>query len=395
MFIMGPDEGAEAVSWESLASLLNLPDPLFEKTLFLQGYEFSSNIYIVNNGYLSIIDPGNDYTAFMDLFALGFKPPDIKKIFITHGHIDHVGGTIELFRGYPAETKDLEIILHEAGPQQFKEMARGLGCRLTEVRGGETIELSGFEFEVIHTPGHTLDGLCLYHGPSRTLFSGDTVLPDAMAEPDQAAGGRLDHYLYALRTLRKKDIDNVMPGHGGLVPKIGRLVVQDTYEGLIKKLVGLETPWLEGAATLANKGLLEETLFYSNKELAENPENLRALEFKAFCLNDLGRSHEALEVFDKILSQQSDHFHALMGKGTALMGLGQHEESQKYFDKALTIKPADKEALVYKGMALYLAGRPEEALEIEPFRQEFTGRLKQELLKKSQPSGLSEIHGKN
>lgn len=377
-------------SWESLGSLLNLPDLLFEKTLFLQGYEFSSNIYIIQNGYLSIIDPGNDYTAFMDLFALGFKPPDIKKIFLTHGHIDHVGGAIELFRGYPGyQNLDVEIILHEAGPVQFKEMVRGLGCRLTEVKGGETLELSGFEFEVIHTPGHTLDGLCLYHQPSRTLFSGDTVLPDAMAETDQTAGGRLDHYLYALRTLRKKDIDNVMPGHGGLVPKIGRLVVQDTYEGLIKKLVGLETPWLEGAATLANKGLLEETLFYSNKELAENPENLRAMEFKAFCLNDLGRSQEALEVFDKILAQQNDHYHALMGKGTALLGLGQYEESLGFFDQALKNDPHNKEALVYKGMALYLAGRPEEAMEIEIFRQEFTGRLKQELLKKSQPSSSS------
>ncbi len=377
-------------SWESLGSLLNLPDRLFEKTLFLQGYEFSSNIYIIQNGYLSIIDPGNDYTAFMDLFALGFKPPDIKKIFLTHGHIDHVGGAIELFRGYPGyQNLDVEIILHEAGPVQFKEMARGLGCRLTEVRGGETLELSGFEFEVIHTPGHTLDGLCLYHEPSRTLFSGDTVLPDAMAEPDQAAGGRLDHYLYALRTLRKKDIDNVMPGHGGLVPKIGRLVVQDTYEGLIKKLVGLETPWLDGAATLAQKGLLEETLFYSNKELAENPENLRALEYKAFCLNDLGRSHEALEVFDKILVKKNDHFYALMGKGTALLGLGQYEESLGFFDQALKNDPHNQEALVYKGMALYLAGRPEEAMEIDIFRQEFTGRMKQELLKKSQPLNSS------
>lgn len=377
-------------SWESLGSLLNLPDRLFEKTLFLQGYEFSSNIYIIQNGYLSIIDPGNDYTAFMDLFALGFKPPDIKKIFLTHGHMDHIGGTIELFRGYRGyQNLDVEIILHEAGPVQFKEMARGLGCRLTEVRGGETLELSGFEFEVIHTPGHTLDGLCLYHEPSRTLFSGDTVLPDAMAEPDQAAGGRLDHYLYALRTLRKKDIDNVMPGHGGLVPKIGRLVVQDTYEGLIKKLVGLETPWLEGAATLANKGLLEETLFYSKKELAENPENLRALEYKAFCLNDLGRSHEALEVFDKILAKKNDHFYALMGKGTALLGLGQYEESLGFFDQALKNDPHNQEALVYKGMALYLAGRPEEAMEIEIFRQEFTGRMKQELLKKSQPLSSS------
>lgn len=85
-----PDE----VDWESLAALLKVPYPLFEKTLFLQGYEFSSNIYVITGDYLAIIDPGNDYTAFMELFSLGFKPTDIKKIVLTHGHVDHVGGTI-------------------------------------------------------------------------------------------------------------------------------------------------------------------------------------------------------------------------------------------------------------------------------------------------------------
>jgi hypothetical protein len=66
--------------WESLAGLLNLPEPLFEKTLFCLGFDFSSNVYLIQGDYLTLIDPGNDYTAFMELFALGFKPTDIKKI---------------------------------------------------------------------------------------------------------------------------------------------------------------------------------------------------------------------------------------------------------------------------------------------------------------------------
>ena len=369
-----PDE----VDWESLAALLKAPCPLFEKTLFLQGYEFSSNIYVITGDYLAIIDPGNDYTAFMELFSLGFKPPDIKKIFLTHGHMDHVGGAIELFRGYRGyQNLDLEIILHEAGPQQFKEMAKGLGCRLTEVRGGEILDLSGFEFEVIHTPGHTLDGLCLYHAPSRTLFSGDTVLPHAMAELDKEGGGRMDHYLYALRTLRKKEIEYVMPGHGGIVDRIGKKVVDETYEGLIKKVVGPETPWLEGAMTLAQQGLLEEGLFYCDQDLAAEPEKLRTLETRAFLLNDLGRQEEAVAGFDKVLAQRRDHYYALMGKGTALTGLGQYGESLTCFDQALHLRPGDKEALVSKGLALFLSGKTDDALDIEEFRQEYSERITQ------------------
>jgi glyoxylase-like metal-dependent hydrolase (beta-lactamase superfamily II) len=370
-------------TWDSLAQLLKISNPLFDKTLFLFGYDFSCNIYLIQGDYLSLIDAGNDYTAFMQLIDLGLKPWDIKKVVLTHGHVDHCMGVVELFRGYPKMAREVEIIMHEAGPLEFKELTKG-HCRLTEVKGGETVEVSGFELEVIHTPGHTLDGICLYHAPTHTLFSGDTVLPHAMAEVDKEGGGRLDHYLYALRTLRKKDVDHVFPGHGGVVAGVGNKIVEDTYVGLIMKVVGTETPWLEGAKTLAQQGLLEEALLYANKELTEQPGNFQALEMKAFLLHDLGRNDEAVAVFDQVLAQKGDHIYALMGKGTALMGLGRHQDSLKWFDAALKIQPQLKEAQVNKGLALYLAGKPEEAMEIQAFRDEFVSRLKGELRRDSQ-----------
>jgi tetratricopeptide (TPR) repeat protein len=280
-------------------------------------------------------------------------------------------------------------VLHEAGPQQFKQMARELGCRLHEVRGGETLSLSGFDFEVIHTPGHTLDGICLYHAPSRTMFTGDTVLPHAMAEMDQEAGGRLDHYLYSLRTLLQKDINHLMPGHGGIVGGIGKQVVMDTFEGLIKKVVGLETPWMPGATQLAQQGLLAEALFYCNKELHESPENLQALEMKAFLLTDLGRNDEAIGIFDRILQLTPRHFHALLGKGNALLGQGQYAASLELFDQALAIHPQDQETQLQKGLALYLGGRPDEALDIEIFQREFARRFKQQLADRSEAPAAS------
>ncbi|MBU4355903.1 MAG: MBL fold metallo-hydrolase [Proteobacteria bacterium] len=382
----GLTDVVEETGWDSLADLLHLPDPFFAKTRFLLGYDFSSNIYVITGDYVTIIDPGNDYTAFMDLFALGFKPTDIKKIVLTHGHVDHVMGIFELFRRYNCEGRNLEIILHEAGPQEFKELARQQGCKLTEIKGGETLDLSGFDLEVLHTPGHTLDGICLYHAPSRTMFTGDTVLPHAMAEMDTSAGGRLDHYLYSIRTLLKKNIENVMPGHGGIVGRIGKRVVEDTYEGLIKKVVGLETPWMDGAVTLAQQGLLNESLFYTNKDLVANPDKQRALEMKAFLLVDLACNDEAIVIFDKILQQDPRHFHALLGKGRALLGMGGFQGSLGYFDQALEINPQDPEALINKGMALYLSGRHDEALDIEVFQKEFASRIKQEFAGKPMAS---------
>src|SRR3974390_3259668 len=201
-------------TWENLGKLSGLSNPLFDRTLFLMGYDFSSNIYLIRGDYCSLIDPGNDYTAFMQMLDLGIKPPDIKKIALTHGHHDHAMGGLELVRGYPgyaAAGLEVEVFLHEAGPVELKEMYSHLGFKLTELKGGETINLSGFDLEVIHTPGHTIDGLCFYHASTKTLFSGDTVMPLAMAEPDdKAAGGNMDHYLYSVRTLLKKDIDHIL-----------------------------------------------------------------------------------------------------------------------------------------------------------------------------------------
>jgi tetratricopeptide (TPR) repeat protein len=67
------------------------------------------------------------------------------------------------------------------------------------------------------------------------------------------------------------------------------------------------------------------------------------------------------------------------------MGLGRYYESIRCFDAALRISPGMKDALVYKGMALHLSGNHEEAMEIEPFRTEFVGRFKEELLRNRKP----------
>lgn len=382
--------------WQSLTTVFNTASPFFDRFLFLKGYgNFASNIYLITGDYLTVVDPGNDYTALTDLFKLQFKPTDIKKIVLTHTHQDHAMGAFELLRAYPSVVRSggFELILHEAAPSELKEGVRQFGCRVTEVRGGETLELSGVEWEVIHTPGHTLDGICLYHAPTKTAFTGDTVLPDAMAAPDPYWGGRMDHYLFGVKALLRRDIANVLPGHGLPVAEHGRKVIEDTYEGLLMKIIGVEpqtTPWIAGAVELAQKGLLEEAIFCCEKELAVHPENLRAVELRASCLNDLGRSTEAIEVFDTILARTSDNVFALTGKGCALMGLGRHDESLTCFDTALKINPNMREAQVYKGMALYLSGKPEEAMEIEAFSKEFIEKFKQELPRKTQPPGQSE-----
>jgi len=375
--------------WLSIAEIMKISDPVFEKSMFLIGYQESSNVYVLAGDYLTIVDPGNDYTVFTELERLGFNPLDIKKVVLTHGHRDHCMGVFELLRFPPIyESKEIEIINHEGGPLEFKKILEGQGFSLTQVKGGETLDLSGFKWEVIHTPGHTIDSICLYNEATKTAITGDTVLPHAMADADKTAGGSLDHYFYGLKQLLRKDIENILPGHGVPVAGDGKLAVEQTYEGVMMKVVevepGSQTTWMDGAMLLAEKGLLEEVVYCCDKELALRPEKLSTLQLKAFSLNDMGRCEEAIEILDQILAEQGENVHALTAKGHALLGLQKFNESLKYFDEALAIDPEIKEAQVFKGMALYFMGKYDEAMDIEPFRTEFMDRFKNEIDKRQE-----------
>lgn len=385
--------------WLRLSEFLRTADPLFERLFLLPGYEFSSNVYAIAGPDLSLVDAGNDYTAFVDLFRIGLPPTGVRKIILTHGHRDHAMGVLELLRSYPDVAKNgrLELVLHESGPEELKRIAGAMGVRVTGIRGGETVAIGDLDWEVIHTPGHTLDGMCLLHPRSKTVFTGDTVLPHAMAEPDEHAGGRLDHYLFGLRALLGKDIEHVLPGHGLPAVSSGRKVVEETYEGVMLKILGIDAsanlPWIEGATALAQKGYLEEAVFCCGRELVLDPVHRKALKLKAVCLNDLGRFHEALKSLEILEGagppEPGDPF-PLLGRGYALMGIGRYVESVQSFDEALRIRPGMKDALIYKGMAYYLSGEYEEAMNIEPFRTEFMGRFRGELERESRRPGRAE-----
>lgn len=379
------NKGQGGAGWRCLGQIQPAPDPLFQHLWFLEGFDFSCNVYLLAGPYLTVIDPGNDYTAYMQLFALDFRPADVRKVVITHGHFDHAMGVLELLRAYPSLTQrgPLEVVVHAAGPRELKTILREMGAVVTEVEGRETLELSGFDFEVVPTPGHTVDGICLYHAASGSVFTGDTVLPAAVATPDPAAGGRLDDYLAGLKSLLKLEIRHVLPGHGAPVLGDGARTVRETYEAVILKIVGPRLTWFEAALRFLEIGYLEDALFCCEKWLEAYPEEPRGSELKGMCLNDLGRFQEAEQVFDGILGRKADRLGALLGKGYALMGQDRYAESLPYFDAALQVEPRLREAHMYKGLALYLSGRVDEAMDIEVFRQEFAERVKAGLVQRT------------
>ena len=369
--------GGEGLDWRPLSHVLGEVDPGLGEVLFLLGYDYSSNIYVFGGEELVIVDPGNDYTAYMQLFGVRQRPERVRSIVLTHGHPDHAAGIVELLRSYPTIGGEARptLVLHRDGPDVVKEIARDFGCPVVQLTGGETLTMGGMAFEVLHTPGHTWDGICLYHAATGTLVSGDAVLPDSVAEPDPGAGGDLRHYLASLRGLLGRTVECVLPGHGRPVAHGGG-VVEDTYRAILQRVAGgLGSSWMDVAQALLARGYVEDCLYACGQAAEAEPENAAPRELRAVCLNELGRFEAALEALGPVQDAESESPRTRVARGYALMGLERYEESVGEFEAALAREPGLREAQMYKGMALYLSGRGEEALEVDVFRDEFARRF--------------------
>lgn len=347
-------------SWKRLS---DNPDSFFYNILYLEGYENSSNIYLLEGDYLTLIDTGNDYTAFFELFEI-HKPENIKKIFLTHSHNDHTLGLFELIRSYPT-FDNFEVVLHKAFADNLGNIIQKMNknCKITPVLGGEKINLSGIDFEVIHTPGHTIDSICLYHEESKTLFSGDVVSFHPIA--DEMIGGSMINFIYSLRILQKREIKNILPGHTLPAFAIGEKILDKAYKNAIYSFAP-ESVGLELAIELTKAGLLDEAIVVVDDYVkgVDEEEKINALGLKASILADMGRYDESIELFDEISAKNPN---AIYSKGMVYLRMEKYQEALDCFDEFLKTHPDDKKAKLSKGIALYKLGKVEDALSIKEF----------------------------
>ena len=126
-----------------------------------------TNSYLILNEdtkEVLIVDPATcpDY-VLSHVKSNGYVP---KAILLTHGHFDHVMG-IEKW----VELQDIPVYLHEEEKEVLATPNLNLSVmmgkyysydKVQTLKDGEILELAGFSFKVIHTPGHTKGGCCYY-----------------------------------------------------------------------------------------------------------------------------------------------------------------------------------------------------------------------------------------
>ena len=178
--------------------------------------DIRSNCYIVyNNGKALVIDPGFESQQVYDF--LRSETLEVTIIYATHGHFDHVGGINALRKKYPkavvyAPKKDIDFLDVQRGYSGLNDSV--LVDYLLDSDIEQTIHFEGVDFRVIHTPGHSRGGTCLY--ANQTLFSGDTLFYQTVGRTDlhQSSFEELrSSILNKLYTLPDETI--CYPGHGG------------------------------------------------------------------------------------------------------------------------------------------------------------------------------------
>lgn len=166
-----------------------------------------------------VIDPGGDVKQLeMLIKELGVQ---VEKLVLTHGHLDHVGGTEPL-----AEALNAEIVgPHKADNfwlQGLEGQSQMFGFPLTEafepnqwLDEGDVVAFGHQTLTVIHTPGHTPGHVVLFNEQAKQAFVGDVLFKGGIGRTDFPQGD----YTTLINSIKGKlwplgnDVKFV-PGHG-------------------------------------------------------------------------------------------------------------------------------------------------------------------------------------
>lgn len=180
-----------------------------------------TNCYIVQDEETKeamVIDPGGEPEKIIEM--LDILEANLKYIYLTHCHGDHIGALKEL-----KEAKGGKILVHRNDVEGLYNKDISLTDYIgihdvkleadSRVDDGDKIHIGNLEFMIIHTPGHTAGGSCLYSEKEKLLFSGDTLFHGTWGRTDLPTSSFQDIIQSITTKLLTLPGDTIVyPGHG-------------------------------------------------------------------------------------------------------------------------------------------------------------------------------------
>jgi glyoxylase-like metal-dependent hydrolase (beta-lactamase superfamily II) len=178
-----------------------------------------SLLWCEETGHAAVVDPGGDVARI--LRAVEECGVTLKKILVTHGHIDHAGAVAEL-----AERLTLPIEGPQRGdqfwidglPEQSMRFGFPDARPFTPDRWleqGDMVHFGHVALDVLHCPGHSPGHVVFFHEPSRLAIVGDVLFQGSIGRTD-FPGGNFATLIASIRNRLWPLGDDVafIPGHG-------------------------------------------------------------------------------------------------------------------------------------------------------------------------------------
>ena len=179
-----------------------------------------TNCYLVINEETKesvMVDPGA-YPAKVKN-AVKEQGLKLKAVLLTHAHFDHIMGLSDVMEDVkvPVYVEEADLPMMTDGESNLSSTYVRGGYRFEEavpVSDGQQLKIAGFQFRVIHTPGHTPGGCCYYMEQEGVLFSGDTLFQTSVGRSDFPGGSASA----LVRSVKEKllvlpEETHVYPGH--------------------------------------------------------------------------------------------------------------------------------------------------------------------------------------
>lgn len=169
-----------------------------------------------NTGFIAVVDPGDNCTALKKLVEN--EKENIKYIFLTHGHFDHIGYAQAL-----KEQTNAKLVISKADEPLLSDnnlnlsmafFGTGVPKTVADItlEDNDTLMLGDSKVTFISTPGHTKGSGCYII--DNNIFTGDTLMKLSMGRTDFPTGSDDDMKTSLKRLAALKENYNVYPGHG-------------------------------------------------------------------------------------------------------------------------------------------------------------------------------------